>query len=172
MIDVDIGKCTGCRRCETACSFVKKGRTNRHYSRIRVLNLYEMGVDGPVRCVQCQERYCTKCPNHAISIGPLGQVIVSMTLCHLCGACETNCPVGAIELFEDIVYVCDLCDGKPRCVEACTEGALIWNPEKTEGPSRAGEKKATRKMNPSQKRQRHLKKKGEALRKQWRKVHA
>jgi Fe-S-cluster-containing hydrogenase component 2 len=95
-----------------------------------------------------------------------------MTLCHICGACETNCPIGAIELFEDIVYVCDLCDGQPRCVEACTEGALTWYPERIDGPSLDGEKEATKKLNPSQKRKRYLDKQGEALRKQWRKVHA
>ena len=83
MIQIDMSKCTGCHRCEAACAFFHSGRVNRHMARVKVLNLYEMGVDGPIVCRQCQERYCAKCPANAISIGEFGQVVVSRTLCTL-----------------------------------------------------------------------------------------
>ncbi len=80
MIQIDLSKCTGCRRCETTCAFFHSGKVNRHLSRIRVLNLYESGIDGPVLCQQCQERYCLTCPDNALSIGASGEIVASPTL--------------------------------------------------------------------------------------------
>ncbi len=132
MIEVNYSECSGCKKCETICSFVHTGKINKKYSRISVLNLYEKGIDGPVVCQQCEERYCLDCPENALSKGENGEIVYSPTKCTGCGLCEELCPIGAIELFEDIVYVCDLCGGKPRCVEVCTENALTYKEEKSE----------------------------------------
>lgn len=172
MIRVDISKCTGCRRCEVACVFFHTGRVNSSLARIKVLNLYETGIDGPIVCQQCRERYCMCCPADALTIGSFGQVIVSPTLCTLCGACAKACPIGAIEIFNEIVYVCDLCGGRPKCVEACTEEAIIYEPEESGHLSLAVFKQETKKMNPSQRRQFYLKELGIELRKKWRKQYA
>lgn len=169
MIKIDLSKCTGCHRCETACAFFHTGRINNHLARIKVLNLYESGVDGSIVCTQCKERYCMKCPEKALSIGDLGQIYVSPTRCNLCGVCEKNCPIGALEIFEEIVYVCDLCGGDPKCIMACTEGAVLWNREDREVVSLERFKKETKGMNPSQKRFYYLQLLGEELRKKWRK---
>jgi Fe-S-cluster-containing hydrogenase component 2 len=136
-----------------------------------VLNLYELGIDGPVACIQCEEKYCLKCPEEALSVGSLGQIIVSPTLCNLCGICEKACPIGAIEIFNDIVYVCDLCGGNPKCVEACTEGAIVFA-EQEHGPSLGLIKKETKKKNPNQKRLHYLQKIGVSLREKWSRKHA
>ncbi len=168
MIRVDINKCTGCRKCETACAFFRSGKINHRLARIKVLNLYEIGVDGPVACIQCKEQYCLCCPDDAIGVGPLGQLIVSPTSCTLCSACEKACPIGAIDIFKDFVYVCDLCGGKPRCVGVCTEGAISFELEVKEHTSLDAFKKETKKMNPSQKRQHYLKKISSEVRKRWR----
>ena len=61
MIRVDISKCTGCKKCESACAFFHTGRINNHIARIKIMNLYEIGIDGPVMCIQCKERYCMCC---------------------------------------------------------------------------------------------------------------
>lgn len=168
MIRVDISKCTGCKKCETACAFFHSGRVNNRLARMKVLNLYEIGLDGPVFCIQCKERYCLRCPEDAITEGSSGQIIVSPTLCTLCGVCEKACPIGAIEIFKDIVYVCDLCGGRPQCVEVCTEGAITYVTDKGKNPSLETLKKGTGRMNPSQKRNSYLKKKGSSVRKSWR----
>ena len=172
MIRVDISKCTGCKKCETACAFFRSGRVNNRMARIKVLNLYEIGLDGPVFCIQCKERYCLRCPEDAITEGPNGQIIVSPTLCTLCGVCEKACPIGAIEIFNEIVYVCDLCGGRPRCVEVCTEGAITYEPNKGKFPSLEAFKKGTGQMNPSQKRNSYLRKMGSSIRKSWRRQNA
>jgi len=152
MIRVDLKKCTGCQRCETACSFVHTGRINNHFARMKVLNLYESGLDSPVVCVQCKERYCLKCPEDALSLGRQGQVVVSPTLCTSCGVCEKACPIGAIEVFNKIVYVCDLCGGDPECIKVCTEGAISFELDAVEQISLKDIKQETANMNPSQKR--------------------
>jgi len=139
---------------------------------MKVLNIYETGIDGPAVCIQCQERFCDCCPEKAITIGSHGQVIVSSTLCSVCGVCEKACPIGAIEIFNDIVYVCDLCGGRPKCIEACTEGAIQYETEAEVYPSLADFKKKTNKMNPNQKRYLYLKNLGSEVRKKWRKKHA
>ena len=122
MIRIDAAACTGCRCCEAACAFHHTGSGGRTISRIRVVNLYEVGVDAPVVCQQCVERYCLACPSGALTVGSLGQVVVSPTLCSECGACAQSCPLGAIEAVDGLPFVCDLCGGQPRCVEACTPG--------------------------------------------------
>ena len=168
MIQVDISKCTGCRRCETACAFFHTGRINSHLSRIKVVQLYSQGIDGPVLCRQCQERYCLKCPEEALTLGPWGQIILSPGRCTVCGFCEKACPIGAIEIFHNIVFVCDLCGGNPRCVEACTEGALIYNGELDKKPPLLADiKSSTKKLTPPEKREFYLKKLGRELRKKW-----
>lgn len=171
MIKVDLNKCTGCRRCEVACSFFHTGKISSRLARIKVLNLYETGIDGPVVCVQCEERYCLKCPENALSLGPQGQVVASPTVCTLCGVCEKACPIGAVEIFNGIVHVCDLCGGRPKCVDACTEGAVVFV-EDENGPSLEVFWKKTRKMDPGQKRLFYLKKQGVSLRAKWSRKHA
>ena len=172
MIKVDISKCTGCRRCEVACSFFHTGKVNNHTARIKVLNLHEVGIDGPVVCVQCKERYCMLCPEKAITINSLDQVIVSPNICTQCGVCEKACPIGAIEMFNGFAYVCDLCGGRPKCIEACTENAITYASQKTRHPSLASIKEKTKTMNPSQKRHFYLLKLSSEVRRAWRKKHA
>lgn len=162
MIRVDLSRCTGCRRCETACAFFHTGKVNRHQSRIRVVQFYEKGIDGPVVCTQCVERYCLKCPDDALSLGSDGQVIVSPTRCNLCGACEKNCPIGAVTIFDGFVYICDLCGGNPKCIQACTEKALVWDRSAVEEVSLADHRSPSRRLNPEERRERFIREKAKS----------
>jgi Fe-S-cluster-containing hydrogenase component 2 len=111
------------------------------------------------------------CPEDALKKGELGQVVASPTICTRCGACVTKCPIGAIELFNDIIYVCDLCGGTPRCMEACTEGAITYEPNPPSGRSLAAIKTQTKGMNPSEKRREYIESLGEEIRDSWREHH-
>jgi len=172
LIHVDLSRCTGCRRCEVACAFFHTGKVSNRLARIKVLNLYERGIDGPVVCIQCEEKYCLNCPEDALTLGSREQVIVSPTVCTLCGACEKACPIGAIEIFDGIVFVCDLCGGSPKCVAACTEGAITHVKVADKRESLAEIKKSTKKMSPSQRRRYYLEWQGMALREKWSRKHA
>ena len=167
MIALDLSRCSGCRRCEVNCSFFHSGKISRNSARIKVVQIEALGIDFPVVCQHCKERYCTKCPESAIQIGSLGQVIVSATLCTSCGVCETLCPIGAIEQYHDIPHVCDLCGGDPRCVQECTLDAIRYAPEITERVSLKEFKKASRGLTAEAKRMRYAKALAQVLREQW-----
>ena len=167
MIVVDIERCSGCSRCEVHCSFFRSGRIARTASRIKVVKLEAQGIDFPVVCRHCKERYCTKCPEAAITIGDLGQIIVSPTLCTDCGICETLCPIGAIEINASIPYVCDLCGGDPHCVKACTLDAIRFDPHLSETVSLKSFKKGSGKLLPENKRVRFALASAEEMRRKW-----
>lgn len=160
MIRIEVSKCTGCRSCETACAFYHSGKVGGSISRIRITNIFERGIDGPVVCQGCRERYCLSCPDKALKKGELGQIVYSPSLCTQCKKCEAKCPIGAIEVFNDIVYVCDLCGGRPKCVEACTEGAISFLPEEADTVTLKAVRKETSKMNPGERRHHYVKRAG------------
>ncbi len=167
MITLELAKCSGCSRCEVHCSFFHSGKIGRAGARIKVVKIEDIGIDYPVVCQQCRERYCVKCPEKAIEIGSLGQVVVSPTLCTACGTCEIMCPIGAIELYEEIPHVCDLCGGDPRCVKACTLDAIHYEPDVTDMVSLKEFKKRSRGLGPEEKRLRYAMALCRELRDSW-----
>lgn len=167
MIRLDVSKCSGCRRCEVRCSFDHSGKVGRNGSRIKVVKIEDRGIDVPVVCQQCRERYCTKCPESAITVGSFGEIVVSPTLCTACGVCEVRCPIGAIELFNGIPYACDLCGGDPRCVGACNLGAITWEREAKGVVSLEEFRKKTRGASPEVKRVCFAQAAAEQMRDRW-----
>jgi Fe-S-cluster-containing hydrogenase component 2 len=132
-----------------------------------VVKVEDLGIDYPVICRQCVERYCLRCPESVFEVGPLGQIIASPTLCVACGTCETLCPIGAIELYDDIPYVCDLCGGDPRCVKECNVGAIEFVPDQKDSVSLERFKKQTKGWSPEEKRLHFALDQTMELRKQW-----
>jgi len=167
MIRIDVSKCSGCRRCEVNCSFFHSERVGRNGSRIKVVKIEGKGIDVPVVCQQCEERFCTKCPESAITIGQRGEIVVSPTLCTACGACEKRCPIGAIEIFNEIALVCDLCGGDPRCVQECNLEAIVFEPKVTEAVSLKDMRKGVRGLSPEAKRLRFAKRIARDTRTKW-----
>jgi Fe-S-cluster-containing hydrogenase component 2 len=133
-------------------------------ARIKVVKLEETGIDFPVSCLACEERHCTDCPQSAMTIGPLGEIVIDADSCIGCGTCEELCPIGAIEMHEDFPYVCDLCRGDPRCVKACTMGALTFSPGKKDEVSLKAHDKD---LSPEEKRVRFAVSSMEPFREKW-----
>jgi Fe-S-cluster-containing hydrogenase component 2 len=110
--------------CEVACSSGHFGAVSPALSRIRVAKLDEIGIDLAIACFSCREKPCLECPTEALSVGPLGQIMLEADYCDGCGICFDACPVGAIGFHGDEPLFCDLCDGAPTCVGVCPSGAL------------------------------------------------
>jgi len=130
--------CSGCRRCEIACTLYHEGKIWPEASRIRVFMIVP-GVEIPHLCFQCEDYPCVEaCPTAALSVNSqTGAVNVDASKCTACTLCIKACPGTVPHLHPegDHVVVCDLCDGAPKCVEACQAGrwnALTLVPEEQE----------------------------------------
>ena len=123
---VDQEKCTGCRRCELACSFRHFKTYSLARARLHVVRDREPeGPEGPVVCTQCG--LCqVACPVEGAIIRKAGIILVTekcdLTKC--VQECIAACPFGVIhfDLKLNRMIKCDLCGGFPACVEACP-----WN---------------------------------------------
>ena len=77
------------------------------------------------------------------------------------------CPIGAIELYEEIPLVCDLCGGDPRCVKACTLDAIHYEADVSGAVSLKEFKKSSRRLGPEEKRLRYAMRLCQGLRDSW-----
>lgn len=122
-------RCAGCRFCEMICFFSHEGRFAPSLSRITVIKEDRFGFDYPIFC-----RLCENCPpvescsTKALSRSPEGLLRLDEGSCTGCGACLKACPYSALKAGEDSKPIfCDLCGGKPLCVERCPTGALSYD---------------------------------------------
>jgi len=124
----DYLRCSGCRKCEIACSLFHEKRIWPEASRIRVFMLVP-GVEFPHFCAQCDDYPCVEsCPVDALSVSKeTGAVLVDKENCTACGLCIDACPgrIPHIHPVEKYAVICDLCGGDPQCVKVCREGE--WN---------------------------------------------
>ncbi len=127
-IERNYESCSGCRRCEIACSLHHEGRIWPEASRIRIF-MFVPGVEIPHLCFQCEDYPCVNaCPTGALSINDkTGAVNIDVSKCSACGLCVNVCPgkVPHMHPEKNHIVLCDLCDGNPKCVETCREGK--WN---------------------------------------------
>ncbi len=120
--------CSGCRRCEIACSLKHEGKIWPEASRVRVFMLVP-GIEVPHLCAQCHDYPCVEaCPVGALSTSrETGAVLVDKDKCIACGKCIDACPgkIPFIHPADNYAVICDLCGGDPECVKACSKGG--WN---------------------------------------------
>lgn len=116
--------CTGCQRCEIACSMHHEGWMWPEASRIRVFMPFP-GVEVPHFCAQCDDYPCVEaCPVDALSVDEnTSAVIVDSEKCTSCGDCIKACPgkVPFLHPETNKAVICDLCGGDPECVKVCQE---------------------------------------------------
>lgn len=127
---IDVDKCTGCRICELACSYIHENVFNPLKSRISIISWRREGIDIPMVCQQCDIPLCQDvCPTGAISRdADTWAMVVDETKCIGCRMCIMACPFGGISLHPEkhAVIKCDLCEGDPACVKYCPVGAIKY----------------------------------------------
>ncbi len=122
-------RCTGCMRCELACSFAQTGTFQPARSVIRVSPFEAHTSYAPYTCPQCAEAWClTACPVEAITISPVGAKAVLEDRCVGCKLCTIACPHGTIFYSAPTqkAIKCDLCEGDPACVAVCPTEAITY----------------------------------------------
>jgi len=120
----DYEMCSGCRRCELACSMHHEDWMWPEASRVRVFMPFP-GLEVPHLCAQCDNYPCVDaCPVEALTIDEdTTAVLVDREKCTSCGACIDACP-GKIPFLhpgDNKATICDLCGGDPECVKVCHE---------------------------------------------------
>lgn len=126
-VGCDTSKCIGCDICELTCSWEKEKTFNPTKSRIRTIRLNQIS-NMALTCRLCKDAPCVKaCPKNALSQSIETRAItVDEAKCDGCGWCLESCQYGAITLHptKRKAFVCDTCNGEPKCVKMCPEGAL------------------------------------------------
>lgn len=121
-MEIDVGRCTGCRLCQLVCSVVNFGENNPKKSGIRVTcRLLTDGRYDVIVCDQCGE--CIEaCPVEAISTEG-GIVRIDPDMCTNCGACVEACPSGALFVHPEVSrpMKCVACG---ECARLCPRGVL------------------------------------------------
>lgn len=127
LVDPDL--CSGCLRCEAACSFFHTGAFAPAKSRIYV-HKAEPGEDVPRVCRQCGNAPCVAaCEAGALHRDPeTAAVLWDSGACTGCGVCVKGCPFDAVRMDPEdgVPLFCDLCGGEPECVGACPTGAIHY----------------------------------------------
>lgn len=140
-IKVNVDACSGCRRCELICAFSHEKEFRPSLSRIKVVKEDSWGFDFPVLCDHCEDCPAMEsCPSEALKRNTLGLITVNNERCSGCENCVRTCRLGAIRLHPDkhVPLLCDMCGGKPLCVDKCPTKALTYT-EKSENQSRRDE---------------------------------
>ncbi len=150
IIVADEKLCGGCRRCEIVCSLSKhpfRVRTESALLKLDRLRFEHMFNNfspnwKPDTCQQCLPKNGTTpcvevCPTGACHIEQkTGAIIISHDVCIGCGSCITECPY-RMNIIDNLFLTenapegraskCNLCSGKPACVQECPAGALKFH---------------------------------------------
>jgi Fe-S-cluster-containing dehydrogenase component len=123
---IDLDRCIECKACFAACYYGHRQEPIINYGSTDRVTI-------PLICRQCDKPACVDaCVYGAMYTDDCGIVKRSLLTCQGCGSCVTACPFGTVtpEMHRHQVPKCDACEDlvlqgdPPRCVAACSAGAL------------------------------------------------
>lgn len=137
MIVTHGARCSGCQRCEIACSLKNCGKSSSYMGRIKVWRNYQYGKEGTKDgifgnlnfnqdfCKQCKRALCMEhCPMSAIIPSPqTGARIVLNERCIGCGTCHEACPWN-MPTIDPETAKSTKCIACGRCAEQCPNKAI------------------------------------------------
>ena len=127
LISGDPSKCVGCCVYEYVCSMEHEKTYNPTKSRIRVVRLTTY-VNLAIACRLCEDPQCVDaCPRNALSQSQeTGVIMIDEDVCNGCAWCVEACDYGSIQIHPEhkVTFVCDICEGEPKCVKWCPQEAL------------------------------------------------
>ncbi|MDO5044341.1 MAG: 4Fe-4S binding protein [Coriobacteriia bacterium] len=138
MIIVYPDRCSGCQRCEMACTLKNDHKLNSNTARIKVWRNYMYGKsmdsgDGAMRNLQFSQDYCKQCrvalcmqacPVSAIVVSERnGARIVLDDRCIGCGTCTEACP-WHMPTVDKVTKKSTKCISCGRCARHCPNGAI------------------------------------------------
>ena len=130
VLSVNYEKCCGCEYCMLICSMVHENTVKMSKSRIKIYRNEDEAMSVPVVCEHCIDPPCIPaCPLGAITKSPeSGIVKVNGEQCTGCQSCIAACPYSAIRIDpeKNEVFLCDLCEGDPKCAKGCMPNAIEW----------------------------------------------
>ena len=131
LIMINPDKCTGCKNCELACSFVHERQFRPGASRVQAYTWEREGMSVPMLCQQCDDAACVKvCPTGAMHRSSKLANLVEWNekVCIRCKMCTVACPFGNARYdgASSSIFKCDTCMGAPECVTFCPNGALEY----------------------------------------------
>lgn len=125
---IDSGKCDGCGLCQIVCAVEKSGFYDPSLSRIKIKKYGYWSLFNPMVCSHCAVPSCqASCLMNIIGKDAKTGIKTSDNAkCIGCRACQVSCPFDACtyDHLAGKVISCDLCGGKPLCIDFCPTGAL------------------------------------------------
>ena len=113
-------KCTGCRACESACSFYNFGSMSPTHSRIKIESRLKKEIAKV--CTHCEAMLCAKaCKKGAITREKSGRVVVDEKKCNGCGECNKACELIHVDKKTGKAILCVLCG---NCIRVCLNKAV------------------------------------------------
>ena len=125
---VNAAACIGCLQCQLICSFFHEKVFSIKKARIKIDASWP-GKFLPQPCTLCG-KCVNACPTGALRFHPnLKYVEFIQEKCigpQGCQACVSACPFGIVGWDDEksIPYICDMCNGSPRCAIYCPTNAL------------------------------------------------
>ena len=148
LLIADSTKCVGCRRGELACTEFNDGKASPTLARIKIRRNLNFGPKGQYAgqraqgnwgdglivqdlCKQCPHPVpcANACPNDAIVVSSSTNArVVDPDKCTGCKMCQRACPWEMMSFDSETnkATKCFLCEGNPKCVEACPSGAISY----------------------------------------------